>query len=77
MKGSLMARMLGHVRLFATPWPGACQASLFMRFYRQKYWSGLPFPPPGDLTEPGIEPASSVSPALAGRFFLPLSHLLP
>ena len=35
----------------------------------QEYWSGLPFPPPGDLPDPGIEPASSVSPALAGGFF--------
>jgi len=36
---------------------------------RQDYWSGLPFPSPGDLSNPGIKPASSVSPALAGRFF--------
>ena len=43
-----------------------CQASLSMRFPKQEYWSGLPFPPPGDLPDPGIEPAS---PALAGGFF--------
>ena len=36
---------------------------------RKEYWSGLPFPPPGDLSDPGIEPASPVSPALAGGFF--------
>ena len=36
---------------------------------RQEYWSGLPFPSPGDLSDPGIEPASLMSPALAGRFF--------
>ena len=40
-----------------------------MGFPRQEYWSGLPFPPPGDLPDPGIKPASFVSPALAGRFF--------
>ena len=38
-------------------------------FSRQEYWSGLPFPTPGDLPNPGIEPASPVSPALAGGFF--------
>ena len=43
--------------------------SLFMRFSRQEYWSGLPFPSSGDLPDPGIKPASSVPPALAGRFF--------
>ena len=43
-----------------------CQAPLFMSFPRQEYWSGLPFPSPGALPDPGIEPAS---PALAGRFF--------
>ena len=47
----------------------ACQAPLSMGFPRQKYWSGLPFPTPGDLRDPGIEPTSLVSPALAGRFF--------
>ena len=36
---------------------------------RQKYWSGLPFPPPGDLPNPEVEPASLTAPALAGRFF--------
>ena len=43
---------------FATPWTVACQASLFMGFSRQEYWSGLPFPSPGDLPNPGIEPGS-------------------
>ena len=46
--------------------PIACQATLSMRFTRQEYWSGLPFPPPRDLLNPGIEPTS---PALAGGFF--------
>ena len=58
--------MLSHVRLFATPGTVARQAPLSMGFSRQEYWSGLPFPPPEDLPDPGIEPAS---PALAGGFF--------
>jgi len=49
-----------------TPWTVARQALLFMGFSRQEYWSGLPFPPPGDLPDLGIEP---VSPALASGFF--------
>ena len=49
---------------FVTPWTVAHQAPLSMGFPRQEYWSGLPFPPPGDLPDPGIEPGS---PALAGR----------
>ena len=40
-----------------------------MEFFRQEYWSGLPFSTPGDLSNPGIEPASLKSPALAGKFF--------
>ena len=52
-----------------TPCSVACQAPLSTRFSRQKYWSGLPFPFPGDLPDPGIEPASPASPALAGEFF--------
>ena len=69
---AVCACMLSHfspVQLFVTPWTIACQASLFMGFSRQEYWSGLPYPPPGDLPNPGIEPASLMSPALAGRFF--------
>ena len=42
----------------ATPWTLACQAPLCMGFSRQEYWSGLPFPSPGDLPDPGIEPRS-------------------
>ena len=45
------------------------QAPLFMGFSRQESWSALPLPIPGDLPDPGIQPASPVSPALAGRFF--------
>ena len=51
---------------FATPWTLAHHAPLSMGFFRQAYWSGLPFPSPGDLHDPRIEP---MSPALAGRFF--------
>ena len=42
----------------ATPWTVVCQASLSMRFSKQEYWSGLPFPSPGYLPDPGIEPGS-------------------
>ena len=49
---------LSRARLFATPWTAAHQAPLSMRFSRQGYWSGLPFPSPGDLPNPGIEPES-------------------
>ena len=59
--------MFSHVRLFATPWTVAHQAPLSMGFSRQGFWSGLPFPPPGE--DPGIKPTSPVSPALAGGFF--------
>ena len=48
------------VRLFMTPWTVAHQASLSMEFSRQEYWSGKPFPSPGDLPDPGIEPRSPV-----------------
>ena len=46
------------VRLFATPWTIACQAPPSMGFSRQECWSGLPFPSPGDVPDPGIEPRS-------------------
>ena len=46
------------VLLFETPWTAACQTPLSMGFPRQVYWSGLPFPSPGDLPDPGVEPAS-------------------
>ena len=53
----------------ATPWTVGHQVPLSMGFFRQEYWSGLPFPPPGDFPNPGIESLSLVSPALAGGFF--------
>ena len=64
--------ILGHSVLsdpFVTPWPMVRQAPPSMDFPRQEYWSGMPFPPPEDLLDPGIELESPVSPALAGRFF--------
>ena len=57
------------VWLFATLRIVARQAPLSMRFSRQEYWSGLPCPPSGDLCDPGTEPTSLMSPALASRFF--------
>ena len=59
-------QLLSHVQLFVTPWTVACQDPLFLGFFRQEYWSGLPFPSSGYLPDPGIEPAS---PELAGGFF--------
>ena len=79
----LCAQLVSCVWLFVTPWTVAHQAPLSMAFSRQEYWSGLPFPSPGDLPEPGIKPES---PELAGGFIacvrawmqvdsLPLLHL--
>ena len=55
--------------LFATPWTVACQVPLAMELSRQEYWSGLPFPPPGDLPDPEIKPKPLVFSALVGGFF--------
>ena len=55
--------------LFVSLWTVAHQSPLCMRFFRQEYWSRLPFPSPGDLPDSGTEPASVVSPTLAGGFF--------
>ena len=57
-KVKVKVKSLSRVRLFATPWTVAYQASPSMRFSSQEYWSGLPFPSPGDLPDPGIEPGS-------------------
>ena len=54
------------IQIIVTPWTVAHQAPLSMELSRQEYWSGLTFPTPGDLCDPGIKP---VSPALADRFF--------
>ena len=52
-------KSFSRVRLFETPWTVAYQAPLSMGFSRQEYWSGLPFPSPGDLPDPGMEPRAS------------------
>ena len=51
-------KLLSRVRLFETPWTVAHQAPPSMEFFRQEYWSGLPFPSSGDLPDPGIQPGS-------------------
>ena len=66
---SFCAQSLSRVQLFVIPWTVAHQAPLSLEFSRQEYSSGLPFPSPGDLLGPGIEPVSPASPKLAGRFF--------
>ena len=63
------AQSLSCVLCFVTPQIVACHAPLSMGFSRQEYWSGLLFPPPGGLSNPGIEPVSSVFLVVAGRFF--------
>ena len=70
--GWLCACILGRVWLFLTPWTVAHQAPLSMEFSRQEYWSGLPFPSPGELPDPGSEPWSPILQEVsctAGRFF--------
>ena len=70
------AQLLSYVQLFATLWTVTHQAPLSMGFSRQKYWSVLPFPPPGDLPDSGIKPTSPTSPALHWQAdSLPLRHL--
>ena len=56
------------VRLFEATGTVVCEAPLCMEFSRQEYWGEVPFPIPGDLPDPGIEPVSLMSPALAGGF---------
>ena len=63
---SVRACLVAQSCLFVTAWTMARQAPLSMEFSRKEDWNGLPFPPPGDLPDPGIKP---MSPALAGRFF--------
>ena len=69
-KVKVKVKLLSHARLFATPWTVAHQAPLSIGFSRQEFWSGLPFPSPGDLPHPETE---SVSPAWQADS-LPLSH---
>ena len=69
-----LTQSLSHVQLFMTAWNVALQASLSRGFFRQEYWSGLPFPPSRDLPYLGIEPASPVFHSLQANTLL-LSHL--
>ena len=69
----MRVKLLSHVQLFVSPWTVAHQAPPSMEFFRREYWSGLPFPSPGDLPDPGIKPRP---PALQADALLPyhLSH---
>ena len=69
LKCACVLSRFSHVRLFVTLWTVAHQAPLSMGLSWQEYQSGLPFPPPGDLPNPGIKSASLISPALAGWLF--------
>ena len=73
----MCAQVLSHIWLFATPWTIAHQSSLSMGLSQQEYWGGLPFPPPGYLRNPRIEPGSPAAPALAGGFLHHLNHHPP
>ena len=66
-------KLLSRVQLFVTPWTIACLAPLSMEFSRQEYWSGLPFPSPGDLPDPGIKPGF---PVLQAEDMLPGEDIL-
>ena len=65
----MSVKLFSHVPLFSTSRTVAYQAPPSMGFSRLEYWRGLPFPPPGDIPDPGTEPMSLMSPALAGEFF--------
>ena len=69
MLKKVKVKSLSRVRLFVTPWTVTYQAPRSMGFSRQEHWSGLPFPSPGDLSDPGIDPMSLESPALVGGLF--------
>ena len=71
----MCVQSLSRVQLFVTPWTVTHQTPLSMGFFRQEYWSGLPFPSPeGDLSHRGIEPVSPASPALADGLFTTEPH---
>ena len=74
-----MLSCFSHVRLFATPWTVARHVPLSMGFSRQEYWSGLPFPPAGDLPNPGIKtmtPALQIDSLPAKPLGKPVRHWL-
>ena len=64
-----MLSRFSHIQLLVTPQTVAYQAPLSMGFFRQEYWSGVPFSLSGDLPDPGVKPMSLASPALAAGFF--------
>ena len=68
------AQWLSCIQLFVALWIVTLQALLLMGFSRQEYWSGVPFPTPGDLPNPEIEPKGLVSPALASGLSLAFIH---
>ena len=65
----MLAKLLQSCPTLCNLWTIVCKAPLSVGFSKQEYWSGLPCSPPGDLPDPGIEPTSLASPALAGGFF--------
>ena len=71
-KQRCMLSCFSHIQLCANLWNAACQAPLSMGFFRREYWSGLPCPPPGDLSDPGIEPVSVMSNLHWQVVYLPL-----
>ena len=67
--------MLSHVQLIVTPWTVACQTPPSMEFSRQEYWSGLPFATPGNLPDPGIDPASCIGRRILSTWEAPVHHI--
>ena len=74
---ALLACIFSHVWFFATPWTITYRNPLSMGFSKQEYWSALPFPSPGDIPDPGIEPTSPMSPALPAAAADNLLQLCP
>ena len=71
------AQWLSCIQLFVALWIVTLQALLLMGFSRQEYWSGVPFPTPGDLPNPGIKLVFFASSVLVGRFFTAVPHGKP
>ena len=75
LKCKVKVKSFSCVQIFGTPWTGAHQAPPSMEFFRQEYWSGLPFPSPEDLPHPGIEPGSPAVQADAFTICATINHL--
>ena len=75
LKCKVKVKSFSCVQIFGTPWTGAHQAPPSMEFFRQEYWSGLPFPSPEDLPHPGIEPGSPALQADAFTICATINHL--